>query len=163
MNRIGARSDSGEGGEDPMRYKPRPNGDNASSSIEQIATGRFGVTAEYLNNCREIEIKIAQGAKPGEGGQLPGIKVSALIARLRHATPGVTLISPPPHHDIYSIENLAQLIYDLKQIKPYATICVKLVSRSGIGAIAAGVVKAKADAILISGHSVAPAPLRRAR
>ncbi len=153
MNRIGARSDSGEGGEDPVRYKPRPNGDNASSAIKQIASGRFGVTAEYLNNCREIEIKVAQGAKPGEGGQLPGIKVSAVIARLRHATPGVTLISPPPHHDIYSIEDLAQLIYDLKQINPDATICVKLVSRSGIGTIAAGVVKAKADAILISGHS----------
>ncbi|HET6184094.1 MAG TPA: glutamate synthase large subunit [Acetobacteraceae bacterium] len=153
MNRIGARSDSGEGGEDPARYRPRPNGDNASSAIKQIASGRFGVTAEYLNNCREIEIKIAQGAKPGEGGQLPGIKVSALIGRLRHSTPGVMLISPPPHHDIYSIEDLAQLIYDLKQINPEATVCVKLVARSGIGTIAAGVAKAKADAILISGHS----------
>jgi glutamate synthase (NADPH/NADH) large chain len=153
MNRIGARSDSGEGGEDPARAKPRPNGDNANSAIKQIASGRFGVTAEYLNNCREIEIKIAQGAKPGEGGQLPGFKVTELIARLRHSTPGVTLISPPPHHDIYSIEDLAQLIYDLKQINPDATVCVKLVSRSGIGTIAAGVAKAKADAILISGHS----------
>ncbi len=153
MNRIGARSDSGEGGEDPARYKPRPNGDNASSAIKQIASGRFGVTAEYLNNCREIEIKVAQGAKPGEGGQLPGIKVSALIGRLRHSTPGVMLISPPPHHDIYSIEDLAQLIYDLKQINPDAAVCVKLVARSGIGTIAAGVAKAKADAILISGHS----------
>lgn len=153
MNRIGARSDSGEGGEDPERAKPRANGDNANSAIKQIASGRFGVTAEYLNNCREIEIKVAQGAKPGEGGQLPGFKVSALIARLRHSTPGVTLISPPPHHDIYSIEDLAQLIYDLKQINPDATVCVKLVSRSGIGTIAAGVAKAKADAILISGHS----------
>ncbi|MBV8616318.1 MAG: glutamate synthase large subunit, partial [Acetobacteraceae bacterium] len=153
MNRIGARSDSGEGGEDPARYKPRANGDNASSAIKQIASGRFGVTAEYLNNCREIEIKIAQGAKPGEGGQLPGLKVSALIGRLRHSTPGVMLISPPPHHDIYSIEDLAQLIYDLKQINPEATVCVKLVARSGIGTIAAGVAKAKADAILISGHS----------
>jgi glutamate synthase (NADPH/NADH) large chain len=153
MNRIGARSDSGEGGEDPARYKPRANGDNASSAIKQIASGRFGVTAEYLNNCREIEIKIAQGAKPGEGGQLPGIKVSEMIGRLRHATPGVMLISPPPHHDIYSIEDLAQLIYDLKQINPEAAVCVKLVSRSGIGTIAAGVAKAKADAILISGHS----------
>ena len=153
MNRIGAKSDSGEGGEDSARYKPRPNGDNASSAIKQIASGRFGVTAEYLNNCREIEIKVAQGAKPGEGGQLPGIKVSALIGRLRHSTPGVMLISPPPHHDIYSIEDLAQLIYDLKQINPDATVCVKLVSRSGIGTIAAGVAKAKADAILISGHS----------
>jgi glutamate synthase (NADPH/NADH) large chain len=153
MNRIGARSDSGEGGEDPARAKPRPNGDNANSAIKQIASGRFGVTAEYLNNCREIEIKVAQGAKPGEGGQLPGFKVSGIIAKLRHATPGVTLISPPPHHDIYSIEDLAQLIYDLKQINPDATVCVKLVSRSGIGTIAAGVAKAKADAILVSGHS----------
>jgi glutamate synthase (NADPH/NADH) large chain len=152
MNRIGARSDSGEGGEDPARAEPRANGDNAASAIKQIASGRFGVTAEYLNDCREIEIKIAQGAKPGEGGQLPGFKVTELIARLRHATPGVTLISPPPHHDIYSIEDLAQLIYDLKQINPRATVCVKLVSRSGIGTIAAGVAKAKADAILISGH-----------
>ncbi len=152
MNRIGARSDSGEGGEDPARHKPRPNGDNASSAIKQIASGRFGVTAEYLNNCREIEIKVAQGAKPGEGGQLPGIKVTELIGRLRHSTPGVMLISPPPHHDIYSIEDLAQLIYDLKQINPDATVCVKLVARSGIGTIAAGVAKAKADVILISGH-----------
>ncbi|MDE8344835.1 MAG: glutamate synthase large subunit [Acidocella sp.] len=152
MNRIGARSDSGEGGEDPARAEPRANGDNASSAIKQIASGRFGVTAEYLNDCKEIEIKIAQGAKPGEGGQLPGFKVTALIAKLRHATPGVMLISPPPHHDIYSIEDLAQLIYDLKQINPRATVCVKLVSRSGIGTIAAGVAKAKADAILISGH-----------
>ncbi|HTQ72542.1 MAG TPA: glutamate synthase large subunit [Acidocella sp.] len=152
MNRIGARSDSGEGGEDPARAEPRPNGDNASSAIKQIASGRFGVTAEYLNDCKEIEIKVAQGAKPGEGGQLPGFKVTELIARLRHSTPGVTLISPPPHHDIYSIEDLAQLIYDLKQINPRATVCVKLVSRSGIGTIAAGVAKAKADAILISGH-----------
>ncbi len=153
MNRIGARSDSGEGGEDAERAKPRANGDNASSAIKQIASGRFGVNAEYLNNCREIEIKVAQGAKPGEGGQLPGFKVTGLIAKLRHATPGVMLISPPPHHDIYSIEDLAQLIYDLKQINPQASVCVKLVSRSGIGTIAAGVAKAKADAILISGHS----------
>ncbi|WP_431284888.1 glutamate synthase large subunit [Humitalea sp. 24SJ18S-53] len=153
MNRIGARSDSGEGGEDPARAKPRANGDNANSAIKQIASGRFGVTAEYLNNCREIEIKVAQGAKPGEGGQLPGFKVTGLIAKLRHSTPGVMLISPPPHHDIYSIEDLAQLIYDLKQINPEASVCVKLVSRSGIGTIAAGVAKAKADAILVSGHS----------
>ncbi len=153
MNRIGARSDSGEGGEDPARARPRANGDNANSAIKQIASGRFGVTAEYLNNCREIEIKVAQGAKPGEGGQLPGFKVTGLIAKLRHATPGVMLISPPPHHDIYSIEDLAQLIYDLKQINPEATVCVKLVARSGIGTIAAGVAKAKADAILVSGHS----------
>ncbi|MDI2111818.1 glutamate synthase large subunit [Commensalibacter nepenthis] len=153
MNRIGARSDSGEGGEDASRYKPRPNGDNASSAIKQIASGRFGVTAEYLNNCREIEIKVAQGAKPGEGGQLPGFKVTELIGKLRHAVPGVTLISPPPHHDIYSIEDLAQLIYDLKQINPDATVAVKLVASSGIGTIAAGVAKAKADTILISGHN----------
>ncbi len=153
MNRIGARSDSGEGGEDPARARPRANGDNANSAIKQIASGRFGVTAEYLNACKEIEIKVAQGAKPGEGGQLPGFKVTGLIATLRHATPGVMLISPPPHHDIYSIEDLAQLIYDLKQINPDASVCVKLVSRSGIGTIAAGVAKAKADAILISGHS----------
>ena len=153
MNRIGARSDSGEGGEDEARFKPRANGDNANSAIKQIASGRFGVTAEYLNACREIEIKVAQGAKPGEGGQLPGFKVTELIAKLRHSTPGVTLISPPPHHDIYSIEDLAQLIYDLKQINPDAFVCVKLVARSGIGTIAAGVAKAKADAILISGHS----------
>jgi glutamate synthase (NADPH) large chain len=153
MNRIGAKSDSGEGGEDPVRYSPRPNGDNASSAIKQVASGRFGVTAEYLNNCRELEIKIAQGAKPGEGGQLPGLKVSGMIARLRHSTPGVTLISPPPHHDIYSIEDLAQLIYDLKQINPEAKVCVKLVAQSGIGTIAAGVAKANADVILISGNS----------
>ncbi len=153
MNRIGAKSVSGEGGEDPDRYRPRPNGDNANSAVKQIASGRFGVTAEYLTMCREIEIKVAQGAKPGEGGQLPGFKVTVEIARLRHATPGVTLISPPPHHDIYSIEDLAQLIYDLKQINPLARVTVKLVSRSGIGTIAAGVAKAKADTILISGHS----------
>ncbi len=153
MNRIGARSDSGEGGEDPARSRPRENGDNASSAIKQIASGRFGVTAEYLNACREIEIKIAQGAKPGEGGQLPGFKVTELIGRLRHATPGVSLISPPPHHDIYSIEDLAQLIYDLKQINEDASVCVKLVSRSGIGTVAAGVAKARADTILISGHA----------
>ncbi|MCP4330380.1 MAG: glutamate synthase large subunit [Alphaproteobacteria bacterium] len=152
MNRIGAASVSGEGGEGAERFKPRPNGDNANSPVKQIASGRFGVTAEYLNNCREIEIKVAQGAKPGEGGQLPGFKVTEMIARLRHATPGVSLISPPPHHDIYSIEDLAQLIYDLKQINPDAQVCVKLVSRTGIGTIAAGVAKAKADVILISGH-----------
>ncbi|HTO39501.1 MAG TPA: glutamate synthase-related protein, partial [Rhizomicrobium sp.] len=153
MNRIGAKSDSGEGGEDPARFKPKPNGDNPNSAIKQVASGRFGVTAEYLNQCRELEIKIAQGAKPGEGGQLPGFKVTEMIARLRHATPGVTLISPPPHHDIYSIEDLAQLIYDLKQINPDARVCVKLVSASGIGTIAAGVAKAKADVILIAGHN----------
>ena len=153
MNRIGAKSVSGEGGEDARRFTPYDNGDNANSPIKQIASGRFGVTAHYLNACEEIEIKIAQGAKPGEGGQLPGHKVTELIARLRHATPGVTLISPPPHHDIYSIEDLAQLIYDLKQINPEARVCVKLVSAAGIGTIAAGVAKAHADVILVSGHS----------
>ena len=152
MNRIGAKSDSGEGGEDHERFRLRENGDNPSSAIKQIASGRFGVTAAYLNHCEELEIKIAQGAKPGEGGQLPGLKVNDLIASLRHATPGVTLISPPPHHDIYSIEDLAQLIYDLKQINPHARVCVKLVASTGIGTIAAGVAKAKADTILISGH-----------
>jgi len=152
MNRIGAKADSGEGGEDPARFKPKANGDNPNSAIKQVASGRFGVTAEYLNNCRELEIKIAQGAKPGEGGQLFGFKVTEMIAKLRLSTPGVTLISPPPHHDIYSIEDLAQLIYDLKQISPDALVCVKLVSRSGIGTVAAGVAKAKADVILISGH-----------
>ncbi|MCR9112553.1 MAG: glutamate synthase large subunit, partial [Rhodobacteraceae bacterium] len=153
MNRIGARSDSGEGGEDPAHFVPEPNGDNPSAKIKQVASGRFGVTAEYLNQCEELEIKVAQGAKPGEGGQLPGMKVTKLIARLRHSTEGVTLISPPPHHDIYSIEDLAQLIYDLKQINPIVKVCVKLVSQSGVGTIAAGVAKAKADVILISGHN----------
>jgi glutamate synthase (NADPH/NADH) large chain len=153
MNRIGARSVSGEGGEDPERYATRPDGDNMNSAVKQIASGRFGVTAEYLNQCREIEIKIAQGAKPGEGGQLPGFKVTEFIARMRHSTPGTTLISPPPHHDIYSIEDLAQLIYDLKSINPDARVTVKLVSASGIGAIASGVAKAKADCILIAGHN----------
>ncbi|WP_102225833.1 glutamate synthase large subunit [Acidimangrovimonas sediminis] len=153
MNRIGAKSDSGEGGEDPAHFHPEPNGDNPSAKIKQVASGRFGVTAEYLNACEELEIKVAQGAKPGEGGQLPGMKVTKLIARLRHSTPGVTLISPPPHHDIYSIEDLAQLIYDLKQINPRAKVTVKLVSSSGVGTIAAGVAKAKADVILISGHN----------
>jgi len=152
MNRIGAKSNSGEGGEDPARFTPRSNGDNASSAIKQVASARFGVTAEYLTNCREIQIKVAQGAKPGEGGQLPGFKVTMEIAKLRHSTPGVTLISPPPHHDIYSIEDLAQLIYDLKQINPVAKVCVKLVARSGVGTIAAGVAKAKADIILLSGY-----------
>lgn len=152
MNRIGAKSNSGEGGEDSERFKPRKNGDNANSAVKQVASGRFGVTAEYLNNCQELEIKVAQGAKPGEGGQLPGFKVSLEIAKLRHSTPGVTLISPPPHHDIYSIEDLAQLIYDLKQINPDARVCVKLVARSGVGTIAAGVAKAGADTIHISGY-----------
>jgi glutamate synthase (NADPH/NADH) large chain len=151
MNRIGARSDSGEGGEDPAHFVPEPNGDNPSAKIKQVASGRFGVTAEYLNQCEELEIKVAQGAKPGEGGQLPGMKVTDLIARLRHSTKGVTLISPPPHHDIYSIEDLAQLIYDLKQINPRCKVTVKLVASTGVGTIAAGVAKAKADVILISG------------
>jgi glutamate synthase (NADPH/NADH) large chain len=153
MNRIGARSNSGEGGEGAERYLPRADGDNANSSIKQVASGRFGVTAAYLNAASELQIKIAQGAKPGEGGQLPGFKVTAEIARLRHATPGVMLISPPPHHDIYSIEDLAQLVYDLKQINPEARVSVKLVSQAGIGAVAAGVAKAKADVILVAGHS----------
>ncbi|WP_299081383.1 glutamate synthase large subunit [uncultured Ruegeria sp.] len=153
MNRIGAKSDSGEGGEDPAHFVPEPNGDNPSAKIKQVASGRFGVTAEYLNQCEELEIKVAQGAKPGEGGQLPGMKVTDLIARLRHSTKGVTLISPPPHHDIYSIEDLAQLIYDLKQINPRCKVTVKLVASSGVGTIAAGVAKAKADVILVSGHN----------
>ncbi|CAM3135527.1 Glutamate synthase [NADPH] large chain [Sphingomonas antarctica] len=152
MNRIGARAVSGEGGEDSARFKPYPNGDNANSGIKQVASGRFGVTAEYLGAAEEIEIKVAQGAKPGEGGQLPGFKVTEFIAKLRHATPGVSLISPPPHHDIYSIEDLAQLIYDLKQINPHARVCVKLVSAAGIGTVAAGVAKAHADVILVAGH-----------
>jgi glutamate synthase (NADPH) large chain len=152
MNRIGAKAVSGEGGEDAKRFSPYENGDNANSVIKQIASGRFGVTAEYLGACEEIEIKVAQGAKPGEGGQLPGFKVTDMIARLRHSTPGVTLISPPPHHDIYSIEDLAQLIYDLKQINPRARVCVKLVSAAGIGTIAAGVAKAHADVILVAGN-----------
>jgi glutamate synthase (ferredoxin) len=152
MNRIGARSNSGEGGEDPSRHRPRENGDDANSRIKQIASARFGVTPRYLVSADEIEIKIAQGSKPGEGGQLPGSKVTAEIASLRHSTPGVALISPPPHHDIYSIEDLAQLIFDLKQLSPRARIAVKLVSESGVGTVAAGVTKAKADVIHISGH-----------
>ncbi len=152
MNRIGGKSNSGEGGEDPTRFSIRENGDSANSAIKQVASGRFGVTAEYLANAKEIEIKMAQGAKPGEGGQLPGHKVSPLIARLRFSVPGVTLISPPPHHDIYSIEDLAQLIFDLKEVNPRAKVCVKLVSSSGVGTVAAGVAKAYADVILISGH-----------
>jgi glutamate synthase (NADPH/NADH) large chain/glutamate synthase (ferredoxin) len=152
MNEIGGKSDSGEGGEDARRFKRYPNGDWANSKIKQIASGRFGVTTEYLASAQELEIKMAQGAKPGEGGQLPGFKVNRLIARLRHTQPGVTLISPPPHHDIYSIEDLAQLIYDLKQVNPRARVCVKLVAETGVGTIAAGVAKANADIILISGH-----------
>ena len=152
MNRIGGKSNSGEGGEDPRRYTLLESGDNASSAIKQVASGRFGVTAEYLASAKEIEIKMAQGAKPGEGGQLPGHKVSPLIARLRFSVPGVTLISPPPHHDIYSIEDLAQLIFDLKEVNPRAKVCVKLVASSGVGTVAAGVAKAYADVILIAGH-----------
>lgn len=152
MNRIKGKSNSGEGGEDPERYKPLENGDSRSSAIKQIASGRFGVTAEYLVNAKELQIKIAQGAKPGEGGQLPGHKVNDEIARVRHSTPGVTLISPPPHHDIYSIEDLAQLIFDLKNINPNARVSVKLVSETGVGTVAAGVAKAHADVVLISGY-----------
>ncbi len=152
MNRIGGMSNSGEGGEDPARYVPLPNGDNLSSAIKQVASGRFGVTTEYLVNARGLQIKVAQGAKPGEGGQLPGHKVNDEIARVRHATPGVTLISPPPHHDIYSIEDLSQLIFDLKNVNPEADVSVKLVSEIGVGTIAAGVAKAHADMVLISGY-----------
>ncbi len=152
MNRIGGKSDSGEGGEDPRRFDPYQNGDWGNSKIKQVASGRFGVDTKYLMSAEEIEIKMAQGAKPGEGGQLPGHKVNGLIARLRKTQPGVTLISPPPHHDIYSIEDLAQLIHDLKEVNPRATVTVKLVAESGVGTIAAGVVKANADTILISGH-----------
>ncbi|MDD5353953.1 MAG: glutamate synthase large subunit [bacterium] len=151
MNRLGGRSNTGEGGEDPARFAPLPNGDSARSAIKQVASGRFGVTTNYLVNADEIQIKIAQGAKPGEGGQLPGHKVSAIIAKTRYTTPGVTLISPPPHHDIYSIEDLAQLIFDLKNTNPTARVSVKLVSEIGVGTVAAGVAKGHADMILISG------------
>jgi glutamate synthase domain-containing protein 2/glutamate synthase domain-containing protein 1/glutamate synthase domain-containing protein 3 len=151
MNRIGGKSNTGEGGEDPNRFIPLPNGDSRRSAIKQVASGRFGVTINYLVNADEIQIKIAQGAKPGEGGQLPGHKVSDAIARTRYTTPGVTLISPPPHHDIYSIEDLAQLIFDLKNANPRARISVKLVSEIGVGTVAAGVAKGHADMILISG------------
>ena len=152
MNRIGAKSNCGEGGEDPERYIPLSNGDSLSSAIKQVASGRFGVTDEYLVNAKELQIKIAQGAKPGEGGQLPGHKVSEQIAKVRHSTPGVTLISPPPHHDIYSIEDIAQLIFDLRNANDKARISVKLVSEVGVGTVAAGVAKARADVILISGY-----------
>lgn len=151
MNKIGGRSNTGEGGEAVERYRPKPDGTNARSSIKQVASGRFGVTTNYLANADEIQIKIAQGAKPGEGGQLPGHKIDKIIAKLRHSTPGITLISPPPHHDIYSIEDLAQLIFDLKNANPDAKISVKLVSEDGVGTIAAGVTKAFADLITISG------------
>ena len=152
MNRIGGKSNTGEGGEDPARYTPDANGDSRNSAIKQVASGRFGVTSQYLTEAQEIQIKMAQGAKPGEGGQLPGPKVYPWIARVRHSTPGVGLISPPPHHDIYSIEDLAQLIFDLKNANPQARINVKLVSEVGVGTIAAGVAKGHADVILISGH-----------
>ena len=152
MNRIGARSNTGEGGEDEARYKADDNGDLRRSAIKQVASGRFGVTTHYLVNADDLQIKMAQGAKPGEGGQLPGHKVDDVIARVRHSVPGVGLISPPPHHDIYSIEDLAQLIYDLKNVNPKARISVKLVAEVGVGTVAAGVAKAHADVVLISGH-----------
>jgi glutamate synthase (NADPH/NADH) large chain len=151
MNRLGAKSNTGEGGEDEIRYKPMPNGDSMRSAIKQVASGRFGVTSYYLTMADELQIKMAQGAKPGEGGQLPGHKVDDWIGKVRHSTPGVGLISPPPHHDIYSIEDLAQLIYDLKNANRAARINVKLVSKAGVGTIAAGVTKAKADVVLIAG------------
>ena len=153
MNRIGARSNTGEGGEDPKRFFEEQNGDSKSSRMKQVASGRFGVTANYLVNSTDIQIKMAQGAKPGEGGQIPGHKISEYIASIRKTTPGVELISPPPHHDIYSIEDLAQLIHDLKNINRHARIHVKLVSEAGVGIIAAGVAKAKGDVVLISGMS----------
>src|SRR5476649_1675977 len=152
MNRIGGKSNTGEGGEDPIRYVPLANGDSMRSAIKQVAAGRFGVTTEYLASAEQIQIKMAQGAKPGEGGQLPGKKVSEYIALLRHTVPGVGLISPPPHHDIYSIEDLAQLIHDLKNVNPQSRVSVKLVSEIGVGTVAAGVAKAKADHVTISGH-----------
>jgi glutamate synthase (NADPH/NADH) large chain len=153
MNRLGGKSNTGEGGEDPERFKPLPNGDSRRSAIKQVASGRFGVTAWYLTNADELQIKISQGAKPGEGGELPGRKVDDYIARIRYSTPGVGLISPPPHHDIYSIEDLAQLIHDLKNANPSARVSVKLVSEVGVGTVASGVAKAHADHILISGDA----------
>jgi glutamate synthase (NADPH/NADH) large chain len=152
MNRLGGKSNTGEGGEDPERFKPLENGDSKRSAIKQVASGRFGVTIEYLTNADQLQIKMAQGAKPGEGGQLPGHKVDEVIARVRHSTPGVTLISPPPHHDIYSIEDLAQLIHDLKNANPRARVSVKLVAEVGVGTVAAGVSKGHSDHVLISGH-----------
>jgi len=152
MNRLGAKSNTGEGGEDEIRYQPLANGDSMRSSIKQVASARFGVTSQYLTEADELQIKMAQGAKPGEGGQLPGHKVDEWIGKVRHSTPGVGLISPPPHHDIYSIEDLAQLIFDLKNANRKARISVKLVSKAGVGTIAAGVAKAKADVVLVSGH-----------
>ncbi|HXD50904.1 MAG TPA: glutamate synthase-related protein, partial [Burkholderiales bacterium] len=152
MNRIGGKSNTGEGGEDEARFTPDANGDLRRSAIKQVASARFGVTTNYLINADDLQIKIAQGAKPGEGGQLPGHKVDDVIARVRHSIPGVGLISPPPHHDIYSIEDLAQLIFDLKNVNPQARISVKLVAEVGVGTVAAGVAKAHADVILISGY-----------
>src|SRR5690348_654874 len=152
MNRLGGKSNTGEGGEDEMRYEKLPNGDSMRSAIKQVASARFGVTSYYLSMADELQIKMAQGAKPGEGGQLPGHKVDEWIGRVRHSTPGVGLISPPPHHDIYSIEDLAQLIFDLKNANRAARINVKLVSKAGVGTIAAGVTKAKADVVLIAGY-----------
>ncbi len=152
MNRIGAKSNTGEGGEDEFRFETLENGDSMRSAIKQVASARFGVTSYYLTQADELQIKMAQGAKPGEGGQLPGHKVDEWIGKVRHSTPGVGLISPPPHHDIYSIEDLAQLIFDLKNANRKARISVKLVSKAGVGTIAAGVAKAKSDVILISGH-----------
>ena len=152
MNRIGGKSNTGEGGEDPARYVKDANGDSRNSAIKQVASGRFGVTSLYLVKAQELQIKMAQGAKPGEGGQLPGAKVYPWIAKVRHATPGVGLISPPPHHDIYSIEDLAELIHDLKNANHHARISVKLVSEVGVGTVAAGVAKAHADVVLISGY-----------
>ena len=152
MNRIGGKSNTGEGGEEPERFRRLPNGDSKRSAIKQVASGRFGVTTEYLVNSDMMQIKIAQGAKPGEGGQLPGHKVDATIAKVRHSTPGVGLISPPPHHDIYSIEDIAQLIFDLKNVNPAGMVSVKLVAEVGVGTVAAGVAKARSDHITIAGY-----------
>ena len=152
MNKLGGKSNTGEGGEDPIRFKPLENGESKRSAIKQVASGRFGVTMWYLTNSDELQIKIAQGAKPGEGGELPGTKVDDYIAKIRHSTPGVGLISPPPHHDIYSIEDIAQLIHDLKNANRASRISVKLVSEIGVGTIASGVVKANSDNVVIDGH-----------
>ena len=152
MNRIGGKSNTGEGGEERDRFQLLKNGDSMRSAIKQVASGRFGVTTEYLVNSDDIQIKICQGAKPGEGGQLPGYKVDSTIASVRYSTPGVGLISPPPHHDIYSIEDLAQLIFDLKNVNPHARISVKLASEIGVGTVAAGVAKGKADHVTIAGY-----------
>src|SRR5258708_8763761 len=163
MNRLGARSNSGEGGEEPHRFAPDDNGDLRRSAIKQVASGRFGVTTHYLVNADDLQIKIAQGAKPGEGGQLPGAKVDERIAKVRCSTPGVTLISPPPHHDIYSIEDLAQLVYDLTAVDPRARVSVKLVSEVGVGTIAAGGAKARAPSVVAggAGGSTGASPLSR--